>query len=415
MNIRFINIGYPFNQIYFDSLSESDYDNNANDTIKLTDFTYSNYTISNIYKENDINYIKFWNYTGNWELSDYKAGDYSKGNTKFVREGINDYYNAFSTCDNSRIENIGGIYTIDGRILAAFPPALIGENKNDSQYESFTTDMHKVSSYKLPIVWQRNSKGIESQYDGNAYSGTGNGKYIQGEDIYKLVDCVFEIAGGRQVVVPFIIIDAKQMHLLPNYSNGLSHYLPNGVTKGGMMSNFTDNRYGQVIEYMASANPKQYIYYEVKNLTTNNKELIPGYVYEYLNEEKYEKNFDGNDHPLVYFDKEDIRKVETIAPIELMTSVDMNTNEMSRIIFGNNSNDYRLVSMRIYNSESKIANAYTHTNPTSAVIIETPVWDAEREKIAVETNNKLNEVAELGYLNLNEYYEYNPENKIVNY
>lgn len=81
--------GYPFNQVYFDPLSESDYENEENtETIKLSDFTYSNYTFDNLLKERDINYVKFWNYGSNGKLSDYNAGDFSK-KTKFTREDRN--------------------------------------------------------------------------------------------------------------------------------------------------------------------------------------------------------------------------------------------------------------------------------------------------------------------------------------
>ena len=375
---------------YKDELREKDdqnlnpYNNNLEPAVKIEGFKFSNYTISSNYKDRDINYVKFWNDVSNGKLSEYRIGDYN-GKTKFTCEIESEHFNSFinsfpnPTIEGSagRIKNINGMYIIDDRILAAFPAALAGEG--DYQYESFLNDMHRVSSYKRPIEWENNKYAYTnkiSQKDYGSYEGTGNGKYIGGNDIYKLVDCVFEDSGGRQFVVPFIVIDAKLLHLLPNmYDANKDQFLPDETSKMGMMSHLTDNRYGQVVEEVVDSelnnyigendiNGKTYTYYEVidKVIAKENEGkpdddkkseavIISKNEYENFNLNKYQKYRDG-EHKIVYFDKSIPREVVSLSPIEVLTDGRiLEDYQINEVIFGNRDK-YKLISMRIYKDES---------------------------------------------------------------
>ena len=94
--------------------------------------------------------------------------------------------------------------------------------------------MHKYDNYHNPEsdhegafkAWKND--GVDKIDD-----GTIEGKF----DEYRYVDVVFENDGNKkhQYVVPFMIVDNKDLHYLPTSSNGFN-------------AAFTDNRYGQVYQ-----------------------------------------------------------------------------------------------------------------------------------------------------------------------
>ena len=450
--------GNPFGR-YKDELREKDnqylypYNSNLEPAVKIVmvGFRFSNYTISSNYKERDINFVKFWNQNDNGKLSKYRIGDYN-GKTKFTyeksSEHFNDFINSFPTPtvegSAGRIKNINGMYIIDERILAAFPAALAGEG--DYQYESFLNDMHRVSSYKKPIKWENNKYAYSermSQKDDGSYESTGNGKYIGGDDIFKLVDCVFEDSEGRQFVVPFIVIDAKLLHLLPNmYDAQPNQFLSDGTSKVGMMSHLTDNRYGQVIEIATGSDintktieqlekdKKIYTYYEVRNLLENKEEIIDKNRYDNLNGTDYYKP--DPPHKLIYFDKSVPREEVTISPIEVLTDGrSLEDYQINEIIFGDR-NKYKLISMRIYKNESsRVDTRYSPdrteygtaglTTLTSKVALQngTPtesVWHRYKRIIdEINTNEKRNQIRSDGYSGILEFFNAGKFDKIVDY
>ena len=344
--------GYPFAE-YNDV--DIDYDASDEATVHIRNFMYSNYTIDSNGGDNverDINYVKFWkDGTNNGKLSEYKAGDYSKY-TVFHYEGRNAYYNRFVNSGGGSFANtVDGIYTIHGRILAAFPLALKGEEEESNEFKKSTSNMNRVKNYKLPNVWQNNARGINSQKDGGDYNGKAN-ITLGANEMYKLVDCVFENGDGQQFVVPFIIMDAKKVHLLPNV-NDVKQYLPDNITRAGKMSNLTDNRYGQVTEYIKNADPVRYEYDIITNkIDPNDEKLITrnnrvNGSYDSVNYAYYNK-------PITYFSRDEARAVVNISPIEPLATGG-SSNDIMRTIFGdyrdeygNFVKDYRLISMRIY-------------------------------------------------------------------
>ena len=349
------------------------------------------------------------------------------------------------------------MYIIDDRILAAFPAALAGEG--DYQYEKFLDDMHRVSSYKKPIKWENNKYAYTnrmSQKDDGSYEGTGNGKYIGGDDIFKLVDCVFEDSGGRQFVVPFIVIDSKLLHLLPNmYDAQPNQFLPDETSKMGMMSHLTDNRYGQVIEIATDSelnkytgendiDGKTYTYYEVRDKAIieenvgkadkdkkNEAVIISKNEYENFNLNKYEKYRDG-EHKIVYFDKSIAREVVSLSPIEVLTDGRiLEDYQINEVIFGNRDK-YKLISMRIYKDENNSTDiVYSPdrteygtaglTTLTSKVALQNgapavSVWHRYK-KIIDETNTqeKNQRIQNDGYSSMIEYFNAGKFDKIVDY
>ncbi len=208
------------------------------------------------------------------ELYDLEAGDFSKDKTKVAIGFVNDIENTdkqgigyMGTKNNQdELVNKNAVYkfakdvikeickmeqevtksqsndllkisdgdrlvTLDGRIVAAFPIALLkGENENNDRTAKV---MNRVAPYKKNgIIVEEYVGGIGVSYDAGP------------DKMYKYVDCVFEDVGtGHQFVVPFIAVDVKNLH----------HQEGDGSS---LRARFTDNRYGQVREHTISHSPK---------------------------------------------------------------------------------------------------------------------------------------------------------------
>ena len=207
------------------------------------------------------------------------------------------------------------------------------------------------------------------------------------------------------------------IHLLPNYDSGVTHFLSNGVSREGMYSNFTDNRYGQVIEYIDSDNPKTYEYYEVRDIAIANYNIgkeekdkkHEGFIvtkkeYEDLDEALYFKY--NPEHPVFYFDKLATRSVVSISPIEPNTDGSVSSDKIMQTITGSDTNNYRLISMRIYGAGAKIA--YEDGEPVT-----NPIWLEKKRDIETATNITLNNIS---YSSILEYYQSDDYyNNIVDY
>lgn len=349
--------GYPFAE-YNDV--DIVYDASDEETVHIKNFMYSNYTIDSNGGDNverNINYVKFWkDGTDNGKLSEYKAGDYNM-HTVFTSEKKNQYYKNFEKSEGRVfIKNVDGIYTIYGRILAAFPPALKGEEEESNEFKKSTSNMNRVKNYKLPNKWENNVKGVNSQKDGGDYDGKAN-ITLGPNEMYKLVDCVFENKDKQQFVVPFIIMDAKKVHLTPNVNdmkeisdtNPINYFLSDNITKAGKMSNLTDNRYGQVTEYMVKDDPVRYEYNIITNRTNPNDEKL-------ITREAHDNNgydsvtYVSRGKPITYFSRDEARDVVNISPIEPLADGG-SSKDLMEVMFGDKSKNYRLISMRIYKSK----------------------------------------------------------------
>ena len=153
---------------------------------------------------------------------------------EFARDVVNPQWNLEiynSILNNDHLLDISGgdrLTTLDGRIVAAFPMALLSE-ENSENFDETAMIMHKEKSY------------LENgDYKGNGHISLGIGK----DKMYKYVDCVFEdVDTKHQFVVPFIVVDPKNLH----------HEEKAGSSK---KAKFTDNRYGQVNEKITSHSVK---------------------------------------------------------------------------------------------------------------------------------------------------------------
>ena len=242
---------------------------------------------------------------------------------------------------------VGKFLTIDGRIVAAFPLAVLVGGDSDS-YKNVGKNMHMFNKYYHP----------ETEYEGAYYGESANdGK----ESIYRYVDVVFEKDGNKkhQYVVPFIIIDAKAIHYRPNAE--------------GFFGTFVDNRYGQVYQKkddLKSRDDKG----KIKNEKVENPMVLyyDGNEYRYLTKEdavimdlviankdpnyaSWKKIEDAN-YLEYYPDKDEVRKINRISPIEPYVS---NKDENETILSTNISNidvtnsflltpKDKIVSMRVY-------------------------------------------------------------------
>ncbi len=365
--------GYPFSDYEDYFISNEDYNNSNEATVKIKDFMYSNYTLPSSVQHRDINYVKFW-YNGNTniprnpkgkveQLFQYEAGDM----TQKTMCTFGDYYNKSSVVkyrnkqggleeddklkEDNRL-NLGNgnkLVTIKNRIIAAFPPALFSEDKDI--FNEVKKDMHKVENYALPD---------ETEKDGGNFNRSSEISGKDDVDTYKLVDVVIEDSNSQQFVVPFIVIDSKSVHLLPSYKQD---------EKIGMFSNLTDNRYGQVLEKVTDTNPTTYNYYKY----AVNDGLVTGDRW-FNDEEKRIADavisWGGNEYTNLnktrtYYNKDVIRKVHRMSPIEPYIKVirdangeiiDQKLNEkITSVICGKGVStvapNCRIISMRIYDGE----------------------------------------------------------------
>ena len=216
----------------------------------------------------------------------------------------------------TNIAKNSNIVEIEGRIIAAFPPALFSEYTNE--FKRSTKNMHMYSSYEYDRDIN-NNKLYAKHYDGADI-------VAKNKDIFKLVDVVMEYNDSTkneryQFVVPFVVIDPKNIHL--------DFYNQSGT---GKFANLTDNRYGQV---------------EEKYSQSNNNYCIDS---------------DGNK----VMNKETIRKAEYVSPIEPYIknggdSKDLIHKDLIKIIcgiegaFDKDVANFRIVSMRLYNSDYAVA------------------------------------------------------------
>lgn len=97
-------------------------------------------------------------------------------------------------------------------------------------------------------------------------------------------------------------------------------------------------------------------------------------------------------HPIVYFDKDERREVESMSPIEVMSSASLSSEDIERVIFGTNPSNLKLISMRLYNEVSKLADKYNVPNAIGgidivAVIREISYWDNYQEQISNYTSS----------------------------
>ena len=362
--------GYKF--IYNDKVIDyNDYNDNdislndENDvTIRINDYVYTNYTINDPeIQHKDIDYTRFWNITSeeqaridsvkqefnsnkipkaaHMELFDIKAGDYSTSQTKYTvgnyKNSANCGYGSSTTAfANGMVKNwldysanqndiktkLGTndkLLTLDGRIIAAFPVALLNEEDKT------------INDYALEHMNYRDYYG-----DSDEKYGKGNKKLKLGlaagaDKLYKYVDCVYEIVEengyvAHQFVVPYMVIDSKWLHHYdkPNSTNG-NAYISGIPNHGYFYACFTDNRYGQV------------------------------YQKKYHTSEKAKKIYDNGMEVGYYVHRDDEYINDYISPIEPYTKTGsgLSNSEIKKKIgtlfgFYNEEVKIRLVSMRIY-------------------------------------------------------------------
>ena len=386
--------GYKFNMKKDYEISNKSYNNSGEDTVRIKDYMYSNYTLKcnnpNEYK--DVNYVKFW-YDGNRnipvnkygikeKLYDYKAGNISE-NTKFTYGSPNKKDKVIDFDDNDEnsttswknmsnykedafyvIKNYirkGGtvkkgtevagkfaLLTINNRILAAFPSALFYESfDKTSDFYLAQEKLNLYTTYGEPKDGNNTDGGAYKDFYGSFRDETLPGIIPQKCDMYRLVDVVIEDENNQQFVIPFISIDAKNIHLLPNYGS-----------KKGMFATLTDNRYGQVMEEIYDENPITYNYYKYHINTLNmdiwfpqdmalvaEKDILNGHS-TYTNLGKM----------ITYYDREIQRKKSYISPIEPYiynpSGNESYTDIVTKIVCGKKEDDlmpnYRIVSMRVY-------------------------------------------------------------------
>ena len=222
--------------------------------------------------------------------------------------------------------------------------------------------MNLIKNYKTPTALEYNGKRVLSQKEGGTFSDGESNIILGGGDMYKLVDCVFENSDNQQFVVPFVCIDPKNIHMLPNKGD-VPYYLDENdksnekikdsigenyknISRGGMMSTLTDNRYGQVIEYVPTPS-EIYKYRVLTNKETKKDEIIRE---EDITSE-YTKMYTDIGLKMVYFNRDDERKPITITPIEPMAPNSIKAEDFLKIIFGDESKSYKLVSMRLYSEK----------------------------------------------------------------
>ena len=274
---------------------------------------------------------------------------------------------------------------------------------------------NNYSPNNAKIIWANNNHGIMSQKDGNIYD---NSVYLTNNDMFKLVDCVFENSNKNQFVVPFVILDPKAIHLLPNFY-GIKDTITTDFkfSKGGMYSNFTDNRYGQVIEKINDdVKDEFYIYHEVYDVKNKKWSIISNEEYKELNREIYID--DG--HSIIYFNKDLNREIVSACPIEPLVEHNMTTLDICEVLFKERSNDYRLICMRLYNDSCKLANGYWEMGEDGKYRINVDIysnnlWDKEKEKIDNNTNAIEKEIKKNGFNEIYDYYNAGKVNNIIEY
>ncbi len=349
--------------------------NTENDTtVRINDYVYTNYTIndSSIHHY-DIDYTRFWNISNeehemienvkrefinneinnasnnnknilkrnaaHMELFDIRAGDFSDNKTKYTTTRYNSSgycgfgsgatvfsrnmvksWLEYSANLNDEKRNLGTsdkLLTLDGRIIAAFPVALLNEENDNNEYTAENMNYHKYYG------------GSEGKY-GNGERELRLGLDANADKMYKYVDCVYEIVEddehvAHQFVVPYMVINPKWLHHydLPNSIDGIN-YISGIPNYAHLYACFTDNRYGQVYQ-------KKYHTSEDAKKIYNNGEVVGYYVHR---DDRY-----NNDY---------------ISPIEPFTKTgrasDAENKELIGTLFGFYSDiaSVRLVSMRIY-------------------------------------------------------------------
>ena len=327
---------------------------------------------------NNNNYLK--HNAAHMELFDIKAGDFSTNQTRYTVSkytaskycGYGDKATAFAKKvvkpwldysankdDNKRqVGTNDNLLTLDGRIIAAFPVALLNEENDSNEYTAEKMNYHKYYG------------GVDKKY-GNGEKGLKKGLDAGPDKIYKYVDCVYEIVEdeehvAHQFVVPYMVINPKWLHHYdkPNSTNGIDYI--NGISNyGHLYACFTDNRYGQVYQkrYHTSDDAKK-IY--------DNGQLIGCYVHR---DDEYTNDY--------------------ISPIEPFTKNGRASNNQINELIGSLFGFYRskaktrLVSMRIYDKTFCDYNSVVGNYNDSSQKWWTTLKDEFESKEINERNNPL--------------------------
>ena len=378
--------GYPFNVNYnkFNEDKDKIEENKDNKIVIKSDnnnYVYSNYTMRGEEVFCDVDFTKFWNITdieeekiseekgkysnvneAHMHLFDIRAGDF--GYNTDIKEDDGITLTTVGSCTNkplvdyivkelnySSIEDAvnnsdgvvaydkkigkGSFLTIDGRIIAAFPLAVLVGDDNREKFTNIGNRMHKFSNYYHP----------ETVKEG-AFKAWGSDG---GDSTYRYVDVVFEKAGNKkhQYVVPFIIIDAKDLHYRPNIE--------------GFFATFVDNRYGQVYQVKDDLKIRD-DKGKVKNVKVEEPMLLyrdnsEKRDYHFLSEEDakiaeiagWERVEDA--HYLDYYPhRDEIRDIKRFSPIEPYIASkseisDVNTTVRDSLLLTPND---KIVSIRVY-------------------------------------------------------------------
>ena len=404
--------GYYFN--HYDDM-DVDYNNSDEETVKIKDFMYSNYTLDTDDCK-DINYVKFWYEsnenkplvlkTGNTDriesLFEYKAGDMHQNtlctygsyrNKKWI-----DLYKGSKNTTAISLGNNNYLVSINNRILAAFPAALFSEDFSNTknEFHKSTENMNMVTNYNEP-----NDTGKdEGKYKGASIVG-------KDKDMYRLVDVVIEDENEQQFVVPFICIDAKSVHLLPNYDL---------ANKKGMFSIFTDNRYGQVMEQITDSNPVTYNYYKYRINLWNQEIWFPEDMALVAEQDIINgiNTYTNLGKMIKYYDKDNARIVNHISLIEPYINIGGSNTGLNNIItsvicgkgVSTQKPNCRIVSMRVYDEKCADINGNVDTSGT---------WGNRQEEIDETSTYKLLNVLSDGYTSIYDYYKDNKFKKIVRY
>ena len=233
---------------------------NNNESLVKDMFKYSNYTISQDehIKSYDISYSQFWNKDENklreilskynknendthYSLYKNNAGDFGKKTTNMIfgryHKGMDsaNAYTAEIVRDRiSKVDGEGGecidlydgysydcdIALVDGRILTAAPLHLLLSTDTTVNKGLYGRKMHIKENYGT------DGTGTYLQHDSEANNIASKNKQ------FTYMDLVMESTSGYQYVVPFMVVDVKDLH-----NNESSHY-----------SSVTDNTYGHVFE-----------------------------------------------------------------------------------------------------------------------------------------------------------------------
>ena len=120
---------------------------------------------------------------------------------------------------------------------------------------------------------------------------------------------------------------------------------------------------------------------------------------EFIKTCEYEKYSDG-EHKIVYFDKSLPREVVSLSPIEVLTTGEIvSDRNINYTIFGTD-NRYKLISMRIYNSNVKVAEWAKDLDNEYKGITKNSLWIDKYVSYEPEYSDYLDNLTATGKINI---------------